>query len=90
MSYDPNDHNEYDPEHEEREAYDERFDAFCAGLCSRRAAVSGGAEYLHDLAETAMELKESGCAMPAALASASARTCMPHSDAEPRRERSAA
>jgi nitrogenase molybdenum-iron protein alpha/beta subunit len=90
MSYDSNDRNVHDPEREEREAreqeaYEERLAAFRAGLCSRRAAISGGAIYLHDLAETAMELKEAGCAVPAPVAASSART-----STEPNRERSAA
>ena len=90
MSYDPNDHNGDDSEREEREAreqeaYDERLAAFDAGLCSHRAAVSGGAEYLRDLAETAMELKEAGYAIPAPIAAGSARTSI-----EPHRKRSVA
>ena len=97
MSYDSNDCNKHDPEREEREdldreqeAYEERLAAFRAGLCSYRAALSGGADYLRDLAETAMELKEAGCAVPAPVAAGSARTgAWPRRDAQPR-ERSAA
>jgi hypothetical protein len=92
LSYDSNDCNVYDPEREEREAwereqeaYEERLAAFRAGLCSQRAAFAGGAIYLRDLAETAMELKEAGCAIPAPVAAGSART-----GAQPHRERSAA
>jgi hypothetical protein len=89
MSYDSDDYNGNEREEREvldreREAYDERFDAFHAGLCSRRATVSGGAEYLRDLAETATELKEAGCAVPVPVAAASARTSV-----RPRSERSA-
>jgi hypothetical protein len=82
MSYDPNDYNGHDSAREEREswegdreAYHERIEAFNAGLCSYRAAVAGGAEYLRDLAETALELKQAGCAIPSPIAAASvART----------------
>ena len=89
MSYDSNDCNVHDPEREdldrEQEAYEERFAAFRAGLCSRRTAFSGGDDYLRDLAETAMELKEAGCAIPAPVAAGSASI-----SAEPHREGSAA
>ena len=92
MSHDSDDYNGYDREREEREAsdrereaYDERLAAFRSGLCSRRAALSGGADYLRDLAETAMELKEAGCAVPASVAAGSARTSV-----QPLGERSAA
>jgi hypothetical protein len=93
MSYDPNDYNRQDPEREEREAqereqesYDERLKAFDAGLCSRRAAVLGGSEYLRDLAETAIELKAAGCAIPESVAAAP----VSRAGMEPRTERSAA
>jgi hypothetical protein len=73
MSYEHNHYSGSDPEHEDRaEDYDDRLAAFDAGLCSRRAAIAGGAEYLRDLAETMLELKEAGCAIPKPVAGAPA------------------
>jgi hypothetical protein len=82
MSYDPDEYNGFESEREEREAWEreqeareERLGAFHAGLCSHSAAVEGGEAYLRELAETAMELKEAGCAIPTPVAAASvART----------------
>ena len=94
MSYNHNDCSRSDPDpgdRAEREDYADRLAAFDAGLCSRRAAIAGGAEYLRDLAETMLELKEAGCAVPAPVAAGSARTsAQPRREAQPHRERSAA
>lgn len=90
MSHDHNEYNGSDPKREDLDSrdqqdYDERLAAFDTGLCSQRAAIAGGAEYLRDLAETMVELKEAGCAIPEPVAAAATFTGRKRAPGEDRR-----
>jgi hypothetical protein len=54
-------------EQKERDAFETRMAAFDAGLCTLATAHEGGAFYARDIADTALELRESARTLTALM-----------------------